>query len=102
MPVRHKSLGADSLKATNRLAEAVLLLRRALSIGEKSFGPDHPNVALRLNNLGLLLCATKRMAEAEPLLWRALAIHERSFGPDHPTTQTIRQSHAPFEPNWAI
>ena len=34
------------------------LYRRALAIDEKSFGPEHPNVASGLNNLALLLRAT--------------------------------------------
>ena len=72
------------LQATNRLAEAEPLMRRALAIDEKSFGPDHPDVATDLNNLALLLQATNRLAEAEPLMRRALAIDEKSFGPDHP------------------
>ena len=59
-------------------------MRRALAIDEKSFGPDHPNVAIDLNNLAQLLQATNRLAEAEPLYRRALAIDEKSFGPDHP------------------
>ena len=72
------------LKATNRLAEAEPLYRRALAIDERSYGPDHPDVAIRLNNLAELLQATNRLAEAEPLDRRALAIDERSYGPDHP------------------
>ena len=59
-------------------------MRRALSIHEKSFGPEHPDVAGNLGNLGLLLQATNRLAEAEPLMRRALAIDEKSFGPHHP------------------
>ncbi len=58
--------------------------RRALAIGEESYGPDHPNVAESLNNLARLLEATNRLGEAEPLFRRALAIDEPSFGPDHP------------------
>ena len=65
-------------------AEAEPLMRRALAIDEQSFGPDHPNVAIRLNNLAQLLQDTNRLAEAEPLMRRALAIDEQSFGPDHP------------------
>ena len=49
-------------------------MRRALAIDEKSFGPEHPNVARDLNNLALLLKDTNRPAEAEPLMRRALAI----------------------------
>ena len=59
-------------------------MRRALAIDEKSFGPDHPNVAMSLNNLAVLLQATNRLAEAEPLMRRALAINEKSLGPEHP------------------
>jgi tetratricopeptide (TPR) repeat protein len=64
------------------------LMRRALAIDENSFGPDHPNVAIRLNNLALLLGDTNRLGEAEPLMRRALDIVEHSFGPDHPDVAT--------------
>jgi tetratricopeptide (TPR) repeat protein len=66
-------------------AEAEPLMRRTLAIDEKRFGPDHPHVATRLNNLAQLLLATNRLVEAEPLMRRALAIGEQSFGPDHPS-----------------
>jgi esterase/lipase superfamily enzyme len=59
-------------------------MRRALAIGEKSFGPEHPSVAIRLNNLAQLLQDTNRLAEAEPMMRRALAIDEKSFGHEHP------------------
>ncbi|MBV6498581.1 MAG: hypothetical protein CJBNEKGG_00806 [Prosthecobacter sp.] len=75
---------AQLLKATNRLAEAEPLMRRALDLVEKSSGPDHPNVAIHLNNLAQLLQDTNRLAEAEPLMRRALDLGEKSFGPDHP------------------
>jgi hypothetical protein len=76
------------LQATNRLAEAEPLIRRALAIDEKSFGPEHPDVARDLNNLAQLLKATNRLAEAEPLMRRALSIDEKSFGPEHPNVAT--------------
>ncbi len=75
---------ASLLYETNRLAEAEPLFRRALAIDEKAYGPDHPKVAIRLNNLALLLKATTRLAEAEPLFRRALAIDEKASGPEHP------------------
>jgi uncharacterized protein HemY len=34
--------------------EAEPLMRRALAIDEKSFGTEHPNVAIELNNLALV------------------------------------------------
>ena len=72
------------LQATNRLAEAEPLMRRALAIDENSYGTEHPEVAIRLNNLASLLQDTNRLAEAEPLMRRALAIAEKSYGPEHP------------------
>ena len=82
---------AQLLQATNRLAEAEPLMRRALAIDEASFGAEHPNVAIRLNNLAQLLQATNRLAEAEPLMRRALAIDEASFGAEHPNVATRPQ-----------
>jgi tetratricopeptide (TPR) repeat protein len=72
------------LAARARYAEAEPLMHRALAIDEKSLGPDHPNVAIRLNNLALLLQDTNRLAEAEPLTRRALEVDEKNLGPDHP------------------
>ena len=57
-------------------AQAEPLICRALAIDEKSHGPDHPIVAIRLNNLAQLLQDTNRLAKAEPLMRRALAIDE--------------------------
>jgi len=76
---------AALLQATNRLAEAEPLMRRALAMDEKAFGPEHPEVATDLNNLAQLLQDTNRLGEAEPLMRRALAMDEKAFGPEHPT-----------------
>jgi len=70
-------------KAKAHYAEAETLIRRALVIGEASYGPHHPDIATRLNNLAELLRVTNRLAEAEPLIRRALAIGETN-GPNHP------------------
>ncbi|MBI5695874.1 MAG: tetratricopeptide repeat protein [Nitrospirae bacterium] len=75
---------AQLLKATNRLAEAEPLMRRALNIDEDSFGKNHPKVAIRYNNLAQLLQDTNRFVEAEPLMRKALEIDEASFGSNHP------------------
>ena len=72
------------LKSRAEFAAAEPLYRRALEIDEASYGPDHPEVAIRLNNLAALLQATNRLSEAEPLIRRALAIDETALGPDHP------------------
>ena len=62
-------------------------MRRALAIDEASYGPDHPNVAIRLNNLAQLLQATNRLGEAEPLSRRHLEIFLQftlKTGHEHP------------------
>jgi tetratricopeptide (TPR) repeat protein len=68
------------LRNLGNLTEAEQLLRRALSLDERCFGPDHPNVATCLNNLAALLHDSNRLEEAEVLYRRALAIDEKSFG----------------------
>ena len=67
-------------------------MRRALAIDEASLGKDHPNVAIRLNNLAPLLQATNRLGEAEPLMRRALAIFlafQRDTGHAHPHRDAV-------------
>ena len=52
--------------------------KRSLAIGEKTFDPEHPEVAASLNNLAELYRAQGRHAEAEPLYERALAIRRKA------------------------
>jgi len=63
-------------------------LTRSLMINEKVLGPDHPHVAISLNNLALLYYAQGKYAEAEPLYKQSLAIREKALGPDHPDVAT--------------
>lgn len=79
---------AQLYKATNRLAEAELLMQRVLKIAEGTFGPEHPSITTPLNNLAQLYQHTNRLAEAEPLMMRALKINEHYFGPEHFTVGT--------------
>src|SRR6516225_139937 len=67
-----------------RYSEAMPLAQRALAIQEKALGPNHPSVAVSLNNLAELYQAEGRYAEAEPLYKRSLAIREKALGPVHP------------------
>jgi tetratricopeptide (TPR) repeat protein len=65
------------------------LMRRALAVDEQSYGPEHPDVAIALNNLAGLLRATNRLAEAETLMRRVVAIFEKSYGETHPNVATV-------------
>jgi tetratricopeptide (TPR) repeat protein len=62
------------LRVHAQYTEAEPLYQRTLAIDEKRLGPDHPDVATRLNNLAALYQAQGRYAEAEPLYQRARAI----------------------------
>ncbi|MCA9416320.1 MAG: tetratricopeptide repeat protein, partial [Candidatus Omnitrophica bacterium] len=71
----------------NRLADAEVLMRRALSIDEISFPGGHPIVARDLTNLAGLLRDTGRPIEAEPLMYRALDLllqFTQNAGQSHP------------------
>ena len=71
-----------------RYADAEPLYKRAVATGEKAHGPDHPLVAVSLNNLAALYTKQDRYTDAEPLLKRALAILEKALSPDHPYVVT--------------
>jgi tetratricopeptide (TPR) repeat protein len=58
-------------------------LRRALATRRELLGDDHPDVAVSMSDLSLLLLESKQdYDEAERLAGGALSIRERSFGPN--------------------
>jgi tetratricopeptide (TPR) repeat protein len=69
-----------------RSAEAELLFHRALLIGEKGLGADHPGVGATVQNLGILYATQHKYGQAEPLLKRALAINLKQYGVNHART----------------
>ncbi len=77
-------LNCCALLHTDRALYAVAepLYRRALAIREATLGPDHPDVAVSLNDLAGQLEATNRLHEAEEKYRRALAIRIAAHGPD--------------------
>ena len=77
-------LAAVHLQLHARLDDARQLAERSLRITKAVHGPDHPDVAVRLNNLALILRGEDHAREALPLAERALRITERAHGPDHP------------------
>jgi tRNA A-37 threonylcarbamoyl transferase component Bud32 len=65
-------------------AEAMRLLEKVLALHEKIYGPDHPELAQTLFNLGLSWADLGDDRHARPYLERSLAIYERTLEPDHP------------------
>ncbi|MEW6573729.1 MAG: tetratricopeptide repeat protein [Bacillota bacterium] len=61
----------------------VPLYEECLDILTKALGPEHPDVAMTLDDLACIYRALGKYAEAEPLCQRALAIEEKALGPEH-------------------
>jgi hypothetical protein len=65
---------ADVMWIKHDRSAAASLYRRAVSIDESVYGPEDPEVAMDLTNLGLLLKELSESAGASVSLHRALAI----------------------------
>jgi tetratricopeptide (TPR) repeat protein len=66
-----------------QLPTAERLLRKALEIGEKIYGPEQPEVAVSVNNVAQILQQQGDLAGALQYARRALQIDEKAYGPDH-------------------
>ena len=74
----------DRLYKQLQYSEAAKVAEEALTVAEKTFGPNHPYMAASLNNLAMVYQAQGRYAKAQPLYKRLLKIREKAFGKDHP------------------
>ena len=78
------------LEELGDLPGAKAAFERALKIDEKAFGPDHPNVARDVNNLGSVLKELGDLPGAKAAFERALQIFQKLLGDDHPNTRLVR------------
>jgi len=62
--------------------EGLAKAREALVLRERALGPRHPDVAVSLNNLALLLAGNGEYDAARPLYERAVRTWEEARGPD--------------------
>lgn len=93
---RQSAAGADKLVAARSYASLALLdpahadsyYRSALTAEEAASGPNHPRVAILLNDLALALKEKKDYQSAEPLLRRALAVQQKAYGQERYQTAT--------------
>ncbi|CAN0580984.1 unnamed protein product, partial [Ectocarpus sp. 12 AP-2014] len=67
-----------------KYAEAVRFNLRAVEIGEKALGPQHPTLAKWLNTRAELLREQGHYDQAGLLYERSLGIRQKALGPDHP------------------
>ena len=83
---------AAILDGLQRYDESEAIYRRALAIFEKTFGPEHYEVAANLHNLAAVLGARGDLDQAEQLYRRALAIKEKLLGADSPDAALTRNN----------
>jgi len=85
------------LQREARYREAEPLLREAVELAERAFGPDDPELARTLNELAVCYKELARFVDAGLLLQRALRIVERARGSHHPDVATISRNLAALE-----
>jgi len=78
------------LRSRAEFADARACFERALKIGEATLGPNHPNVAIRVNNLGGVLHDLGDLAGARACFERALNILTQFLPADHPHIKIVR------------
>jgi tetratricopeptide (TPR) repeat protein len=83
--------GADSYFALGQWKDADALYQRVLKIKTEVYGPNHPEVALSLENLAQTAEAAQDKAGARKDLESARTILEKYFGPDHPLILDVKK-----------
>ena len=83
---------AEQAAAAGDYASAEDLLREAVALQEKTLGPNHPDLANTLNNLGVVCEITDNPLDAEHYFRRAYAIATATLAPDHPFVATSRKN----------
>jgi tetratricopeptide (TPR) repeat protein len=76
-------LGATAL-GQGEFQEALARFREAMRLRERLLGTEHPQVALVLGNVGLVLWRLGKLEEARAFLERDLALRQKLLGPEHP------------------
>ena len=83
---------AEVERIRGNLREAFDKQQASLAVAEIALGPDHPDVANSLNNIGAIYYANKNYVDAERSFRRAQFILERNVPPDHPDLLSVRKN----------
>ena len=96
--------GAETMRALNNLGavyaesgrgnEALANYKRALGIGERTMGPEHPALVTLLANAGAAHYFAVGPAEAAPYYKRAVEIGEKTLGSQHSLVGKVMLSYA--------
>lgn len=77
------NIGMYVRSARGDYASALPWYERALALTEAHFGPDHPDIAVDLSNLGEALLRVGGLQAAKLCFQRALAVTEAALGAEH-------------------
>ena len=72
--------------------EAVRMAREAVALARRTYGNEHPNVAIIAHNLGIALIDANQLDEAETVVREALALTQRTLGEDQPRSAWCLES----------
>ncbi len=92
LPAKWNRLGDLFQELSGSMQDSERLYRRALALAEIHPGRRAANLALSLNNLGLLLLHQRRYGEAAPVFERLLPLVEEQFGADNPEVATCLEN----------
>ncbi len=62
------------------------------------FAPDHPNLAIRYNNLAHIAIDQGKIPEAVALWRKSYPIRLKALGPDHPDTKDVADALRKYDP----
>ena len=83
---------AEQAATGGNYASAEDLLREAAALQEQTLGPEHPDLANTLNNLGIVCEITDNPIDAEHYFRRAHTIATATLAPGHPFVATSRKN----------
>jgi tetratricopeptide (TPR) repeat protein len=70
----------DKLYKQKKYNQAIETAIKAIAIGEKTFGINHPNVGISLNNLAFTYDTVGKYKEADPIYTRVITIIKSNIG----------------------
>ncbi|MFA7336378.1 MAG: tetratricopeptide repeat protein [Candidatus Obscuribacterales bacterium] len=85
---------AEILFKQRQLSQAEGVVKRVIAIYEARYGPNHPDVGVFTNNLGLLYHTQKKHFMAESEYQKALRIQTKALGNSHPQTLNVIANYA--------
>jgi hypothetical protein len=85
---------AEVIFRQHRYAQAEPVCKRVIMIYERKFGPEHSDVGVFTNNLGLIYHHQKKFFMAETEYQKALAMQSKLLGQGHPQTINVMANYA--------